>query len=242
MPVRVWVDGITRVDPSADSLGAPQDDPQRPLLMLGSLDIVGSRWRASDLPPPQIEAGTTLTLNSVNSQDNAEKYTPPFDPGETRSGSQGLTRREQSIAMEFTRLLPGDTLEAFKTFSIDENYSRYGKLSWYATSFGVRDSVGAGGAVGLEYFVRFCVRRARASTTTSIARRCPTEPRPPPSTGNASISSSPSSRASSSTRCTTAVRLSIYRTPCRAPGTRERRSSSRAGRRSRDCDASPSGS
>ncbi len=153
--VRVWVEGITRVDPSPDSLSAPQDDPQRPLLMLGSLDIVGSRWRAVDLRPEQTALGATITLNSVNSQDNAEKYTPPFDPGETRSGSQGLTRREQSIAMEFTRLQPADTLEAFKTFSIDENYSRYGKLSWYATSFGVQDSLGSGAATGLEYFVRF---------------------------------------------------------------------------------------
>jgi len=30
------------------------------------------------------------------------------------------------LALEFTDLWPVDTLEAFKTFSIPENYSRYG--------------------------------------------------------------------------------------------------------------------
>jgi Motility related/secretion protein len=144
--VRVWLDGIVE----SDSSGAVN---RRPLLVLGSLDIVGSRWRAADLTPAQRDSGTSRTLNSVNSIDNADIYVAPFDPGETRNGSQGLTRREQSLALEFSQFLPGDTIEAFKTFSLDENYSRYGKLDWFATGFDVSNYVASTDT--LEYFLRF---------------------------------------------------------------------------------------
>jgi len=128
---------------------------ERPLVMLGSIDIVGSRWRATNLDPEEVNAGATLTLNSVNTVDNADIYEAPFDPGQTRNGNQALTRREQSIALEFQQLRAGKRLEAFKTFSIDENYSRYGKLDWFVTGFGVHDSMGTTTNQGLYYYVRF---------------------------------------------------------------------------------------
>jgi hypothetical protein len=114
---------------------------------------VGSRWVLSTLPERLQAAGTTATLNSVNTLDNAEIYVPPFDPGETRSGNQALQRREQSLALEFTRLGVGDTLEAYKTFSIDENYSRYGKLDWFITGYDIPSYDPA--ADTLWYYVRF---------------------------------------------------------------------------------------
>src|SRR6185436_698610 len=80
---------------------------------------------------------TTVTLNALNTVDNAEIYVAPFDPGTTRNGSQAYQRREQSMVMEFTDLHPADSLEAFKSFSIAENYSRYGVLRWFASSFEV---------------------------------------------------------------------------------------------------------
>src|SRR5262249_5617502 len=135
-----------------------------PMLMLGGLEIVGSRWRAADLTPSQRDSlHTTMTLNSVNTVDNEEKYRAPFDPGETRNGNQPFTRREQSLALEFTDLLPTDTLEAFKTFSLPENYSRYGTLRWFAASFKVTKADTTGAPLGtydptrdsLFYFVRF---------------------------------------------------------------------------------------
>ena len=147
--VRVWLQGIVEPDPS---------DKPRPLLMLGGLDIVGSRWQQAELDSISLEAPvTTMTLNSVNSQDNADVYVPPFDPGQTRNGSQELTRREQSMSLEFTDLKRGAALETFKTFSLDEDYSRYGKLSWYAAAFGLLDSTGVrcDSTPGLFYFVRF---------------------------------------------------------------------------------------
>jgi hypothetical protein len=146
--VRIWIDGE---EPNEPPDGA---ENQLPLVMLGGLDIVGSRWRATDLTPDRVHEGTTVTLNSVNSVDNADIYTPPFDPGETRSGSQGYTRRDQSLALEFTHLLPGGELEAYKTFSVDEDYSRYGKLDWYSVGFRV-ENAHTGLRDSLQYFVRF---------------------------------------------------------------------------------------
>ena len=142
-----------------EGLVEPDPDPRgnaRPILELGGLDIVGSRWRAAVLDSAAIAAGSTLTLNSVNTQDNADIYKAPFDPGRQRNGSQELSRREQSIALEFTRIEPGDsTFQAFKNFSIEEDYSRYGKLDWYVTGFDVTETLGARSADSLDYFVRF---------------------------------------------------------------------------------------
>lgn len=147
--VRVWLEGITVTDDQTN----PEIGEKRPLVMLSGMEIVGSRWLVGDLTPPQVTSGTTVTLNSVNNVDNADVYTPPFDPGSTRNGAQDQTRREQSLALEFTRLLPGDSLEAYKTFSLDENYSRYGTLRFYVAGF---DLPGYDPATGnLSYFVRF---------------------------------------------------------------------------------------
>ena len=65
---------------------------ERPLLMIGGLDIVGSRWQAADLTPLQRDTlKTKVTLDAVNSVDNSNIYFPtPFDPGETRNGSQSV--------------------------------------------------------------------------------------------------------------------------------------------------------
>ncbi|MEO5989387.1 MAG: cell surface protein SprA [Candidatus Eisenbacteria bacterium] len=145
--VRVWLEGMEK----SDSTGATE---RRPLLMLGGVEIVGSRWRTAELSKNQSDTLlTTVTLNSVNTVDNADIYVAPFDPGETRNGSQALTRREQSIALEFKRLAPQDTLEAYKTFSLEENYSRYGKLRWYASAFRVPGYDPATGE--LYYYLRF---------------------------------------------------------------------------------------
>jgi hypothetical protein len=148
--VRVWLQGVVEPDESTAEI-------RKPLLMLGGLEIVGSRWQQAELAAAVSKAGTTMTLNAVNSLDNADVYVPPFDPGQTRNGNQELTRREQSMSMEFTNLKGGATLETFKTFSLDENYSRYGKLAWYAAAFDVRDSAKAvcTSTPGLYYFVRF---------------------------------------------------------------------------------------
>jgi hypothetical protein len=152
--VRVWVEGIM----TADDVVNPGIGDKRPLLMLGGIEIVGSRWLVAEPAPAQTQAGTTITLNSVNNVDNADIYVPPFDPGSTRNGAQDLTRREQSIELEFSQLQPGDSLEVFKTFSLDENYSRYGTLRFFVAGFdipGYQPPVGGVVTDSLFYFVRF---------------------------------------------------------------------------------------
>jgi hypothetical protein len=157
--VRVWLEGITQTDDINVTDRAAQIEGKRPLLVLGGIDIIGSRWLATDPTTDQTDAGTTITLNSVNNVDNADIYVAPFDPGSTRNGAQDLTRREQSIELEFTQLQPQDTLEVFKTFSLSENYSRYGTLRFYAAGFEVAgyDSLigSSSDPDSLFYFVRF---------------------------------------------------------------------------------------
>jgi hypothetical protein len=149
--VRLWVEGIRTPD---DTVSTGPEDEILPLLVLGALDIVGSRWRTRELSDSLLAIGSTITLNSVNTVDNADRYVAPFDPGETRSGNQAITRREQSIALEFERLRPGMTLEAFRTYSIEEDYTRYRTLAWYVAAFQIPE-YDAVSDTGLKYFVRF---------------------------------------------------------------------------------------
>ena len=169
--VRVWVDGVRQDE------NTPAAASNRPLLMLGGIEIVGSRWLNADLTPRQRDTlHTAVTLNALNNVDNADVYVPPFTPGETRSG----IRREQSIALEFTDLHPADSLEAFKTFSLGENYSRYGTLRWFATGFDVRKQDLDGNDLGaydpftdsLYYFVRFS-SSDRGQDYYEVKRRVP---------------------------------------------------------------------
>jgi len=146
--LRIWLDGVYETD-------APPINPTdgRPFLVIGELSIVGSRWFISDLDSTAAASKTDVVLSSVNSLDNADVYTPPFDPGRTVSGNQGVSRREQSIELAFKNLLPSDSIEVYRTFSVDEDYDRYGTLGWYATGFRVSGYDPASGT--LQYFVRF---------------------------------------------------------------------------------------
>lgn len=167
--VRIWLEGLQQ--PDWDNGLDRREHRGTPLVMLGGFEVVGSRWLLTDLTPAQRDtARTTVTLNSVNTVDNADRYVAPFDPGRTRSGSLELVRREQSIALEFTDLDAADTLEAYKTFSLEENYSRYGKLRWYAAGFQIPgyDPL----ADDLSYFVRFASDE-RGQNYYEIKRRVP---------------------------------------------------------------------
>lgn len=173
--VRVWIEGLRRPDESQTAGTADC----KPLLMIGGVDIVGSRWLTADLTPRQRDTTrTTVTLNSVNTLDNADIYTPPFDPGETRSGNQALTRREQSMTLEFTELAADDTVEAYRTFSLDENYSRYGALRWYATGHEI-DGYTNAPTDSLFYFVRFSTDE-KGENYYEVKRRVPASRRGSP--------------------------------------------------------------
>ncbi len=172
--LRIWLEGVRK--PDYDNLAAGQAHKGTPMIMLGGLEIVGSRWQLADLTEAQRDSsGTTATLNSVNTVDNADVYTAPFDPGKTRSGNLELVRREQSLALEFTELQPADTIEAYKTFSLEENYSRYGTLSWYAAGYEIPGYDPA--QHDLSYFVRFASDE-RGQNYYEIKRRVPPSSRP----------------------------------------------------------------
>ena len=154
--VRVWLEDIVEPDPpriSEPGENSKDKGDGRPFVMIGGIEIVGARWVAVPLDQQSIAAGTTMTLNTVNSLDQADIYTPPFDPGQTRNGNQELTRREQSMALEFNQFGPSDTLEVYKTFSLDEDYTRYGSLDWFVASFDVPNY--DENADSLDYFMRF---------------------------------------------------------------------------------------
>ena len=146
--VRVWIEGMSQTDPPPLT-----SEDGRPFLMLGGLEVIGSRWQLAPLDPGVAGGGTLAALNALNTLDNADQYVPPFDPGSTRSGSQELERREQSLVLEFENIQRGDSIETFKTFSIDEDYSRYGVLNWFVTGYQIHGYVPA--TDSLEYFVRF---------------------------------------------------------------------------------------
>lgn len=144
--VRVWLEGVTTTDPTDAEAAAA--GVLRPFLLLGGFDIVGNRWQATALDSASTVSGTTLTLNSVNNIDDPT-YQAPFNPGDALNGNRSSVRREQSLVLEFENLRPGKSLEAFKTFSLDEDYSRYGALSFYVRGFDLPSDT------TLSYFVRF---------------------------------------------------------------------------------------
>lgn len=180
--VRVWFEGLKQPDDRAyaNASADPTKVVVKPLFLIGGIDIVGSRWLTSNLSPNQRDTlGTTVTLNSVNTLDNADIYSAPFDPGDTRSGNQELTRREQSMSLEFTNLAPDDTLESYRTFSLEEDYSRYGSLRWYATGYDIAgyDNLPTD---SLFYFVRFAADE-KGDNFYEVKRRVPsTKPAPAP--------------------------------------------------------------
>jgi len=164
--VRIWLEGVEMTDPPDPSLvdpmtgAVPPDSlgsgPLRPFLMLGGFDIVGSRWQTAQLDSIGTRGGTTLTLNTVNNVDNADVYAAPFDPGAALNGNRSAVRREQSLSLEFEELQPGGSVEASRTFSIDEDYSRYGSLTFYARTPAITFSSDFNVATDtLSYFVRF---------------------------------------------------------------------------------------
>ena len=209
--------------------------------MLGSLDIVGSRWRAGVVDSRRdAKVGGSMTLNAVNTLDNAEIYVPPFDPGSTRNGSQELdTARAVDRARVHAASAPAHSVESFRTLSLDEDYSRYGKLNWFVSGYGLRAT-------------RWATRRTRGSrtscgshptssvpTTTSTARHFPNSPGP----RNIAWSDVRIGLSEmSDIKLLKGSAASLDTIVARSPGSSWTAWSSRVGPRSPGCDASRSGS
>lgn len=175
--VRLWFEGLQR----PDTIVTASTEEQRPQLVIGGFDIVGSRWLAADLTTYQRDTTfTTMTLNSVSSIDNADIYIAPFDPGQSLNGNQVAQRQERTLSLEFTNLARKNSLEAYRTFSIDEDYTRYNVIAWYAAGYDVtwRDSLThSAGAYDLSrdslyYYVRFASDE-RGDSYYEVRRRVP---------------------------------------------------------------------
>lgn len=114
--VRLWVSGF-----------------ERPLkLQIGGVEFVGSRWlEAAILDPDMIARDVQLDIRTRNNKDDAE-YEPPFDV-QNQVGSSA-DRREQSLALGYTRLAEGDTVLAFKTLGdpgTGLGWAQYRQIKFY---------------------------------------------------------------------------------------------------------------
>ena len=106
-------------------------------IQVGGIELVGSRWLATPLPTAYTD---TTRLTSVlfdvkvrNNKDDAATYTAPFDVPNAVGGT--ATRREQSLAMAYDHLQPGDSVYAFKTYSDNGSgvgYTQYRDILFYA--------------------------------------------------------------------------------------------------------------
>jgi len=114
--MRLWVDGMT--------------SPLR--LQVGGIELVGSRWLAQAIPDAQVNRGVTLGVSTRNNKDDADIYSSPYDVGNTVGGT--ATRREQSLALLYAGITPGDSVLAFKTSSQDRSglgWTQYSQVRFW---------------------------------------------------------------------------------------------------------------
>ncbi|HMI32240.1 MAG TPA: hypothetical protein VK527_10940 [Candidatus Limnocylindrales bacterium] len=113
---RIWIDGMT----------GPTN------LQIGGIELVGSRWLASPLPDPMRNRGVVFDVKVRNNKDDAAFYTAPFDVPNAVGGN--ATRREQSLALVYDGLEPGDSLFSFKTSADNGSgigYTQYRDIRFY---------------------------------------------------------------------------------------------------------------
>ncbi len=104
--LRFWLSGFST---SVDSLN----------IQIGGIDLAGNRWlRVPITSPDMVARGVTLDVLSRNNKDDAGapvNYRPPFQVQRAVGGN--ATQREQSLALGYKRLAPGDSVFAFRTVS-----------------------------------------------------------------------------------------------------------------------------
>jgi len=95
--VRIWIDGM-----------------REPLkLQLGGIEMIGSRWIRQAVRDSTFYLNRDFLVLAKNNKDDPD-YVPPYDV----KNQVGITadRREQSLALRYARIQPGDSLLAFKTY------------------------------------------------------------------------------------------------------------------------------
>ncbi len=115
--LRLWVSGI-----------------ERPIkIQVGGVEFAGSRWlEAAILDPDMTARDVELDVRSRNNKDDAGIYQPPYEV-QNQVGSSA-DRREQSLALGYTRMAEGDTLLAFKTLGdpgTGLGWAQYRQIKFY---------------------------------------------------------------------------------------------------------------
>ncbi|HEY3157242.1 MAG TPA: hypothetical protein VGK76_11550, partial [Candidatus Eisenbacteria bacterium] len=114
--VRLWL----------DDMAGPTD------IQIGGIELVGSRWLATPLSDAMKADSVEFDVKVRNNKDDAATYESPFEVQKAVNGN--ATRREQSLALAYNRLEPGDSVFAFKT-SLDNGnglgYTQYRDVRFY---------------------------------------------------------------------------------------------------------------
>ena len=115
--LRLWVSGV-----------------ERPLkIQVGGIEFAGSRWlEAAILDPGMVDRDVQLDIRARNNKDDAGIYAPPYEV-QNQVGSSA-DRREQSLALGYTRLSEGDTVFAFKTLGdpgTGLGWAQYRQIKFY---------------------------------------------------------------------------------------------------------------
>ena len=115
--LRLWVSGVSR--------------PMK--IQSGGVEFAGSRWlEAAILDPGMVARDVQLDIRSRNNKDDAGIYVAPYEV-QNQVGSSA-DRREQSLALGYTRLLEGDTVFAFKTLGdpgTGLGWAQYRQIKFY---------------------------------------------------------------------------------------------------------------
>ena len=116
--MRLWVNGMV--------------DTTR--LQIGGIELVGNRWLAAPIDTTEADRGVSLLVGVRNNKDDADIYTSPYEVQNNVGGTS--TRREQSLALRYDGLEPGDSVLAFKAGVLDANtglgWTQYGQVRFWA--------------------------------------------------------------------------------------------------------------
>jgi hypothetical protein len=82
-------------------------------IQIGGIELVGNRWLRQAIPTALQDRGVEFEVGSRNNKDDAGIYTPPYDVENAPGGK--ADQREQSLAMVYRTLVPGDSVFAFRT-------------------------------------------------------------------------------------------------------------------------------
>lgn len=101
-------------------------------VQIGGIELVGNRWlRVPITDSSQVARGVDLDVRTVDNKET-KGYTAPFSVPNAVGGS--ATQREQSLALGFSKLSPGDSVFAFKTVGdagTGVGYTQYREIRYY---------------------------------------------------------------------------------------------------------------